>query len=94
MNNAHIYVSGFVQGVGYRNFTKHHARKLQLTGWVQNLPDGRVEALVQGPKHKIEVLIKILKKGPFTADVESVDVLWEESGEEFIKFEVKKNTSS
>lgn len=44
---AVIYISGFVQGVGFRKFVKKEAQKLHLTGYVKNLPDGRVEVLVQ-----------------------------------------------
>lgn len=84
---ARIYVSGFVQGVGFRGFVKSNARKLGLTGWVQNLTDGRVETLAQGPKEKIETLIKICEKGPIISDVKSVAVNWEKEDEQFAGFE-------
>lgn len=84
---ARIYVLGFVQGVGFRNFVRSNARRLGLTGWVQNLTDGRVEALVQGPKEKIEILIKICEKGPIISDVKSVAVNWEKEDEQFVSFE-------
>jgi len=50
----HIYFSGRVQGVGFRFTANHLAKKYKLVGWVMNLPDGRVELLVQGEKENID----------------------------------------
>lgn len=85
---AHIFISGFVQGVGFRQFIKINADKLGFTGWVRNLPDGRVEAMFQGLKEKIEEALSLCRKGPFLAEVKNVDVIWEEVKEEFESFEV------
>lgn len=79
MATARALISGFVQGVGYRAFVKKHATELGLTGWVKNLPDGRVEALFQGDKKVIEQIIELCKKGPFMAEVANVAVEWEEN---------------
>lgn len=76
---AHIFVSGFVQGVGYRRFVRHHALKLGLTGWVKNLPDNRVEAIFCGSKEQIEKIISICKKGPFLSEVENIVTEWKEN---------------
>jgi len=76
-----------VQGVGFRGFIRSNGRKLGLTGWSQNLLDGRVEVLAQGPKTEIEKLIKICEKGPIISDVKSVAVTWEEIDEQFKSFE-------
>ncbi len=84
---ARIYVLGFVQNVGFRGFVKSNARKLGLRGWVQNLLDGRVEVLAQGPKGEIEKLIKICEKGSIISDVKSVVVNWEKEEERFENFE-------
>jgi acylphosphatase len=65
MRKVHLFISGFVQGVGFRQFVKANARKLGLTGWVRNLADERVEALFQGPEETIKKAIEICKKGPF-----------------------------
>ena len=78
---AHFFIMGFVQGIGFRYFVKSNARRLKLTGWVKNTDDGRVEALVQGPKEKIEKLIKLCEKGPFLSQVNSVQVQWEKEVE-------------
>jgi len=78
MKRAHIFISGFVQGVSFRHFVKRKAQEIGLTGWVKNLPDGRVEAVFQGPKEKIEGIILLCRKGPFLSEVEDVEVEWEE----------------
>ena len=84
---AHIFILGFVQGVGFRAFVKSKAKKLGLTGWVKNLSDGRVEAVAVGDKNKIEELIKIIEKGSFFSEVKSVQIEWEDS-QKFNSFEI------
>ena len=74
-----VLVSGYVQGVGFRQFVKHNARKIGLTGWVKNLSDNRVEALFYGPKEKIGQVISICEKGPFLSEVKDIVVDWEEN---------------
>jgi len=78
MKICHIFISGFVQGVGFRQFVKHHALKLKLTGWVKNLPDNRVEAVFCGLKEQIEKIISICRKGPFLSEVKDVQVNFED----------------
>jgi len=73
---AHLIIHGRVQGVGYRFYTQEMAGNLSLTGWVRNLPDGDVEAFVEGSRQDIETFIKGLEKGPTMARVESVSVDW------------------
>lgn len=73
---AHILVQGRVQGVGYRAFVHRNAIEAELSGWVQNLSDGRVELEVQGTRDKIEVFLAILNKGPALARVDQLDVNW------------------
>lgn len=71
---VHVLISGFVQGVGYRQFVKSNARKLGLTGYVTNLPDKRVEALFEGGEESIQEMIKLCKKGPFLSEVDAIIV--------------------
>lgn len=78
MKMCHIFISGFVQGVGFRAFIKHNASKLGLTGWVKNLPDNRVEAVLQGRIESINKMVLLCRKGPFLSEVKDVDVIWEE----------------
>lgn len=87
MKQAHIWVSGFVQGVGFRAFTQREARKRSLVGWVKNLPDRRVEAVIQGPEESIRELITALEKGSYFSDVKNIVVEWEEKeevGDDFV----------
>lgn len=87
MKQAHIFVSGFVQGVGYRAYVRSKAKKIGLTGWVRNLSDGRVEAVLQGENEQIDTLLKLLRRGPFFAKVTDIVVDWEEKGEDFPEFQ-------
>ncbi|RJS71942.1 acylphosphatase [ANME-2 cluster archaeon] len=64
MKTIHIIVTGRVQGVGFRYFTVRCANNLGLRGWVRNLPDGGVEAVIQGQDDSIEQMIELLQEGP------------------------------
>lgn len=88
MQQAHVFISGTVQGVGYRYFVKSNAKKLGLTGYVLNTEDGGVEAVLQGEKDKIEELIAICRKGPLLSEVEQIGFEWEERAEEFTSFDI------
>ncbi len=71
---AHVFISGIVQGVFFRANTMEMARELKLSGWVKNLPDGRVEAIFQGDENKVKKMIEWCHKGPRFARVSKVDV--------------------
>ncbi len=85
---AHIFISGFVQGVGFRRFVRYEALKLGLTGWIRNLKDNRVEAVFCGSKEQIERIIPICKKGPFLSEVKDVQVLWDKAEKTFKSFDI------
>jgi len=86
---THIFVSGRVQGVFFRSHTAEKARELELTGWVRNLEDGRVEAVFEGEKEKIEKIIEWAKKGPTFARVDDVEIEWQDYKGEFKDFEIR-----
>jgi acylphosphatase len=86
---AHVFVSGMVQGVFFRSETQYEAKKRGVTGWVRNLPDGRVEAVFEGEEEKVKELINFCKHGPPGARVISVDVRWENYTGEFKDFEIR-----
>ncbi|MFB6300512.1 MAG: acylphosphatase [Halobacteriales archaeon] len=75
---AHVFVSGTVQGVYYRATTRDTAREHGVDGWVRNLDDGRVEAVFEGPEDAVEAMIEWCHEGSPTAEVEAVDVEYED----------------
>lgn len=70
----HVFVSGRVQGVCFRMYTQQQARILGLTGWVRNLPDGRVEVMASGDVTRLGMLKNWLNTGPDMAKVLNVDI--------------------
>ena len=74
MRRVHVLVSGRVQGVFYRGATHAKMRSLGLSGWVRNLPDGRVEAVVEGDDARVEQALAFLRRGPPHAAVDNIEV--------------------
>lgn len=85
---AHVFILGLVQGVFFRDWTLRQAQGKQLTGWVKNLFDGRVEAVFEGKEEKVREMVKICHQGPPAAIVEKVEVEWEEATQEFPSFKI------
>lgn len=84
----HCYIEGRVQGVYYRDTTKKKAKELGVTGYIKNLSDGRVEAIICGEQEKVEELREWLWDGPANCDV--TDVTVEESAwQKYDDFEVR-----
>lgn len=69
----HLRIHGKVQGVGYRFYATRVARKMGLKGWIQNMRDGSVEALVEGDKKAIDEWIEDIREGPRHAEVTKID---------------------
>jgi acylphosphatase len=86
---AHVFVSGRVQGVFFRSETKYEAKRRGVTGWVRNLPDGRVEAVFEGEEKSVKELIEFCKRGPPGARVSNVEVIWENYTGKFRDFEIR-----
>ena len=86
---AHVYVSGDVQGVFFRDSTREKAELLGLSGWVKNRPDGRVEALFEGPSDRVREMVRWCEQGPPHAGVEDVDVEFGAAQEDHSGFEVR-----
>jgi acylphosphatase len=74
---AHVHVSGRVQGVFFRATTRETAQEHGVDGWVQNLADGRVEAVFEGPESAVESMIDFCHEGSEAATVEDVSVDYE-----------------
>jgi acylphosphatase len=86
---AHIFVSGRVQGVFFRQNTKQQAQKLAVKGWVRNLEDGRVEGVFEGKEQAVKTLVEYCHHGPSAARVDSVEVNYENCSGEFADFQTR-----
>ncbi len=87
---VHVWVSGRVQGVGYRDFAREAAQSLQIEGWVRNLSDGRVEAVGQGPADRLQWWVSQLRQGPMMAHVDELTLEWEPARSDLFGFQVRR----
>jgi acylphosphatase len=85
---SHAIVKGRVQGVGFRGTTQHHARRLQLTGTVKNLPDGTVEIYALGTHEQIQELFEALRNDPGMGRVEGISLDETPPRKEFEDFQI------
>ncbi len=72
MQTVRVIISGEVQGVFFRASAKEVARKYEITGWIKNTADGKVEAMIYGQENKVKNFIEWCKTGPEKAKVENV----------------------
>jgi acylphosphatase len=86
---VHGFVSGRVQGVFFRYFTKDTADKYGLTGWVRNIPDGRVEFVGEGPRGVLDDFVKAVNRGPVSAHVSNIELEWEKFTGEYDSFQIR-----
>ncbi|GAP15076.1 acylphosphatases [Longilinea arvoryzae] len=84
----HAVVDGHVQGVGFRFYVKREAEELNLTGWVRNKYDGRVEVLAEGPRSDLEFFLSRLQRGSGPAYVSEVKVDWNPASEVYKRFNI------
>lgn len=76
---AHVWISGLVQGVNFRWRCSDRAKRRSVAGWVRNLPDGRVEAVFEGPPDEVDAMVTWCREGPRSARVDLVEVEWEQA---------------
>lgn len=88
MIRAHVYISGDVQGVGYRYSAIHTARRIGVSGWVKNLHDGRVEAVIEGAQADVEQMLAWCRQGPSGGYVSDVEVQYLPYQGEFSSFDL------
>lgn len=74
MIRRRVRVSGFVQGVWFRESTRQRAESAGVAGWVRNAPDGSVEAVFEGDADAVDRLVDFCRKGPRGAVVETISV--------------------
>jgi acylphosphatase len=84
----HVSVTGRVQGVFFRVWMQERANELEVTGWVRNCPDGRVDAHIEGEDGAVQQLIEGIRRGPPAARVEDVH-LWDVELFDYDGFEVR-----
>jgi len=85
---VHVFISGRVQGVFFRASAKKKARGLGITGWIKNLPGGRVEAVLEGDSESVEKIVDWAKKGPPAAKVQDIEVEEKEYRAQFDSFKI------
>ena len=90
---VHILVSGVVQGVFFRAYTRKVAAEYKLTGWVRNLSDGRVEIMAEGKEGMLQKLVEWSKNGSPNAKVQKVQFSWLPYSGEFSEFEIRPTAS-
>ncbi len=86
----HAWIEGRVQGVFFRASAKKKAERGGVSGWVKNLPDGRVEAVLEGDKEKVSKVLNWMRKGPRLARVEDVKVKKENFKGDLHNFVIKR----
>jgi acylphosphatase len=74
---AHVWVSGRVQGVYFRAYAEDEAAFRKVAGWIRNAPDGRVEAVFEGPTASVEAMLQWCHRGSPASQVTGVEVTWE-----------------
>ena len=89
MKRKHVHIEGMVQGVFFRANTLRMASSLGLTGWVRNLPDGRVEAVFEGEEHILATMLEWCWQGPPFAAVRHVEVKDEPYTGDYTAFNVR-----
>lgn len=90
MKRLEMKITGRVQGVFYRSYTRDNARELGLTGYVMNKENGTVEVIAEGEKEKLDELLKRCRKGPEAAKVTEIKTNWKDAEEEFDEFNIRK----
>jgi acylphosphatase len=88
---AHIWVTGRVQGVGFRAHVEYYGSQIGVTGWVRNVGYDTVEALAEGTQTQIDKFMEMVKKGPRASRVDDVRVEYESVTGEFSGFGVKRS---
>lgn len=89
MKRVHVFISGRVQGVFFREYTRRKAEELGVKGWVRNLPDGRVEAVFEGEDKAVDEMVRWCWKGSPYSKVTNVEAIEEEYRGEFGRFEIR-----
>lgn len=80
---VHVFISGDVQGVGYRTWALNVADELGLDGWIRNISDGTVEAVFSGDEDAVDEMLDQCKSGPDSCQVDHVEI--EDAEDDYIE---------
>ncbi|MCU0520270.1 MAG: acylphosphatase [Anaerolineae bacterium] len=86
---VHVTVSGYVQGVGFRYFTRASAQRSGVVGWVRNTDDGDVEIWAEGAEKRIQQFIEAIRRGPSQSEVRDVVLSWQPPLGHFRSFHIR-----
>lgn len=86
---AHVFYSGRVQGVGFRVIVEETANHYRVVGWVKNLPDKRVEVVIEGEEKKLIQFLHALRAGSMKNFIHNVDAVWNLASESYSDFQVR-----
>lgn len=86
----HVYYSGHVQGVGFRYSVKQLSLEFDVTGWVKNLPDGRVELVAEGERNELETFQAAIPDAGLRRFIRDTQSHWSEGTGEFRGFEITR----
>lgn len=89
IREVHIFVTGVVQGVGFRAAVKRHAALHDVRGYVRNLPDGRVEICAQGTDDQLNAFLQTVQEKPGLGSISFLDTNYRPTRESFATFEVR-----
>lgn len=85
----HVFIEGRVQGVGFRFATARQAGAAGLSGWVCNLPDGRVEACFEGDQAALDGMLAWCSAGPIHSNIRHVEIAWSDAPQGYESFEIR-----
>ncbi len=88
MKRLHLYLSGYVQGVGFRWYAEKIARRVGVTGFVRNLSDGRVEIVVEGKPDCVAQFLKELESGYLGSNIDRIEKIAEPYSGKFSDFSI------
>ena len=89
-DRLHVYFSGHVQGVGFRYSVKQLSLEFDVTGWVKNLPDGRVELVAEGERNELETFQAAIPDAGLRRFIRDTQSHWSEGTGEFRGFEITR----
>ena len=84
-----VRARGVVQGVGFRDFVRRHARTLGVTGFARNLQDGSVEVVAEGQLDAVAAFLNVVKRGSPSGRVDSIEIAWEAVTGEYTTFLIR-----